>query len=364
MINISKPTKLQLYSFIASMPLIDILINYILYDERIFHDIRIWLISFPVLYIIGIGSWRTHVLIANLTKRKYPELKQTRTRLLITGLCIIPFMSFSVCIIFFIYHLFGILEYQFNYEDFKAGLLVGFSVNLIFETLYEADYMLEKYKESVQERETFLELSVAQEFDALKNQVNPHFLFNCFNTLSSLISEDKQQAELFLNELSKVYRYLLRNNEDGLSTVDNEVKFIKSYYKLLQTRHGEAVKLNIQIDKRYDSYLLPSLSLQLLVENVVKHNVLSKQDPQVIDIFTTAGNKLVINNNLRRRTIKAPSNKVGLENIKAKYHLLKQPGFQVMEDDKNFTVVLPLIWNNVNQQPDHYRDQKSITIHQ
>jgi LytS/YehU family sensor histidine kinase len=115
---------------------------------------------------------------------------------------------------------------------------------------------------------------------------------------------------------------------------------------LLQTRHGEAVQLTIEIDKRYYAYLLPSLTLQLLVENVVKHNVLSKTKPLSIDIFTTAGNKLVVNNNLPRRSAKAPSNKVGLENIKAKYELLKQPGFRVIEDAKNFTVVLPLIWNN------------------
>lgn len=344
--KLSKPTKLQLYSFVASMPLIDILLNYIMFDQRIFHDYKIWLISFPLIYLIGIGSWRTHILISNFTKVKYPGIKQTKTRILIMALCIIPFMALSVTLIFFIYNSVEILGYQFSFSDFKSGLLVGFSVNLIFETLFEAEYMLEKYKESVYEKQTFHLLSVAQEFDALKNQVNPHFLFNCFNTLSSLISEDKQKAELFLDELSKVYRYLLRNNEDGMSTVGKEIKFIESYFKLLQTRHGDAVKLNIQIDKQYEPYLLPSLSLQLLVENVVKHNILSKNDPQVIDIFTTAGNKLVVNNNLRRRSVKAPSNKVGLENIKAKYLLLNQPSFHVIEDEKNFTVVLPLIWNN------------------
>ena len=105
-------------------------------------------------------------------------------------------------------------------------------------------------------------------------------------------------------------------------------------------------RLHIEIDKRYDPYLLPSLTLQLLVENVVKHNVLSKNKPLVIDIFTTAGNKLVVNNNLQRRTAKAPGNKVGLENIRAKYKLLDQPGFRILEDKNNFTVVLPLIWNN------------------
>ena len=353
-----RPTKLQLYSFCASMPLIDFLLNYIIYDERVFKDIKIWLVSFPVIFIIGIASWLTHISISNYTKNRYPGLKQTRIRLLIMALCIIPFMSFSVTFIFFVFDALNILGYRFTMDDFKAGLIVGFSVNLIFETLFEADYMLEKYKESVQEKETFQQLSVSQEFDALKSQVNPHFLFNCFNTLSSLIGEDKQKAETFLNELSKVYRYLLRNNEDGLSTVENEIKFIRSYYKLLQTRHGEAVQLNMQIDKRYEPYLLPSLSLQLLVENVVKHNILSKDSPQVIDIFTMAGNKLVVNNNLKRRVAKAPSNKVGLGNIKAKYSLLKQPGFQVMEDDKNFTVVLPLIWNNAIPHPNSYRDQR------
>lgn len=344
--NWKKPTRLQIYTFLASMPIIDVVLNYIMYDDRLFSDGRVWLISFPLIFLIGVGSWRGHVYIGNWIKHRYPELRHTKTRIMLQAFCLIPFMSLSVTMIFFVYDAFHLLGYQFNYEDFKMGLLVGFCVNIIFETLYEADYTLERYQESVEEKQSLQQLSVYQEFDTLKNQVNPHFLFNCFNTLSSLIGEDKKKAEKFLNELSKVYRYLLRNNEDGLSTVENEIKFIRSYYQLLQTRHGDAVQVNIEVDKRYEPYLLPSLSLQLLVENVVKHNVLSKSKPLVIDIFTTAGNKLVVNNNLQRRTIHAPSNKVGLGNISAKYNLLKQDGFQVMEDEKNFTVVLPLIWNN------------------
>ena len=267
-------------------------------------------------------------------------------------LVLVFLMPPSVLFIFYLYDHFHILNYHLKKIHLLKGLLLGWSVNLIFETLYEADYMFSQYKLSKAENETIRELSVAQEFDTLKSQVNPHFLFNCFNTLSSLITVDKEKAETFLNELSKVYRYLLRNNEEGVSTVENEIKFIRSYYKLLQTRHGDAVQMNIQIDKRYDSYLLPSLTLQLLTENVVKHNVLSKNKPLVIDIFTTAGNKLVVNNNLQKRSIKAPSNNVGLQNIRAKYELLKQPGFQVMEDEKNFTVVLPVIWNNNNHRKD------------
>ncbi|TMI64348.1 MAG: hypothetical protein E6H07_00070 [Bacteroidetes bacterium] len=345
-----KPTKLQRFTFITSMPFIDVLANYILFDERLFKDINIWLISFPLIIVGGFCIWRVQVILGNYIKYHYPELRQTTKRVLFNILFIVPCMGLGVASIYYVYAGFGILGYQDNPEDLKLCLLMGFCINLVFETLYESDFYLGRYKETVQEKEQLHQLSIHHEFDNLKNQVNPHFLFNCFNTLSSLITEDKKKAEKFLDELSKVYRYLLRNNESGLSTVENEIKFIQSYYQLLQTRHGEAVKLSIDIDKRYEPYLMPSLTLQLLVENVVKHNVLSKNKPLIIDIFTAAGNKLVVNNNLQRRSMKVPSGKVGLENIKSKYKLLQQNGFQVIEDGKNFTVVLPLIWNNSMQQ--------------
>ncbi len=345
-----KPPKLELYSFLFSMPLISAIVNLILYDDRLWTDFRVWIYSVPFIYIIGIPSWYLHVLYADWIEKKYPELNQSRKRITGKALVLVFVMSPSLLLIFFIYHQFHILDYQFENIHLWKGLLVGVCINLIFETLYEADYVFSKMKESALEKEAMLQLAVHQDFDCLKNQVNPHFLFNCFNTLSSLISIDKQRAELFLNELSKVYRYLLKKNEEGVSTVASEIKFIESYYNLLQTRYGDAVHLNFQIDKRYHTYLLPSLSLQLLVENAVKHNALSKSRPLVIDIFTAAGNKLVVNNNLQRLAVKTPGNKVGLENIKSKYALLKHTGFQVMEDEKNFTVVLPLIWNQQQNQ--------------
>lgn len=341
-----KPPKLEWYSFLFSMPLIDVIINLILYKQQFWSDYRIWLVSFPLLFAFGTISWYSHISYDNFIEKKFPELSQSRKRIFFKALVLIFVMPPSILLIVYTYDYFHILGYRLENWDIVKCLLVGVSVNLVFETLYEADYAFSKYKESAAENETLQELSVKDEFDSLKNQVNPHFLFNCFNTLSSLIAVDKPRAEQFLNELSKVYRYLLRKNEDGVGTLESEIRFIESYYQLLQTRHGEAVKLNIEIDKRYNPYLLPSLTLQLLVENVVKHNVLSKNKPLVIDIFTAAGNKLVVNNNLQRRTVQAPSNKVGLDNIKAKYDLLKQPGFRVMEDGKNFTVILPLIWNN------------------
>jgi len=273
MIKFEKSTKVEWYSFLASMPLISLGLNYILYDDRLFRDYRIWLVSFPLIFAAGMMTWYFHVLYSHYAQRKYPELSQSTKRILLKCTVNIFVMTPAILIIFFFYDRLHILGYQLTTDDLFKGLLVGFAVNLVFSTLWEALYIMDKHRESIAEKELLSQMSLQQEFDVLKSQVNPHFLFNCFNTLSSLINEDAKKAEVFLDELSKVYRYLLRNNEAGLSTLENELKFIDSYFRLLKTRHGDAVQFQVESDKRYHHYLLPSLSLQLLVENAIKYGI-------------------------------------------------------------------------------------------
>lgn len=343
-----KPPKLYVSFFWLSMPVITFALMYIMYNERVWHEWKIWMVSYAVIYVIGFFSWYAHAQYDYFLRIRFPSLQQTGKRVLYKLAVNLLIMTPSILLILFVFHRFHILGYRIEDDDLKYTYLVGLGVNLTFETLWEVVYIIDKYKESTAEKDMLEQLHLQQEFDTLKQKVNPHFLFNCFNTLSSLITENKDKAEQFLDEMSKVYRYLLRNNEDGMSTLESEIKFIQSYFQLLKTRHGEAVQLQVEINKQYNSYLLPTLSLQMLIENAVKHNALSKNKPLNIEIFTTSGKKLVVNNNLQRRTVKAPSNRVGLDNIKAKYEILKQPGMQVMEDGQNFTVVLPLIWNNVD----------------
>ena len=183
-----------------------------------------------------------------------------------------------------------------------------------------------------------------QEFDVLKEKVNPHFLFNSFNTLSSLITEDKNQAEKFLDELSKVYRYLLRNNESGMSTVEEESKFIRSYAKLLQTRFTDGFKMDIEIDPAIKDKEIPSLSLQLLVENAVKHNIISKQQPVHVVIASTPPGYLTVTNNLRKKTKSSvESTGIGLANIREKYRLLNRQDVTVEETADQFIVTIPVL---------------------
>lgn len=344
-----KPTKVEVYSFFVPMPFIALALNSIMYGQKVYADSRIWFISFPLLYAIGIASWYLNVIYNRFAEKKFPSLSESSKRIVTKSLVYLFVMSPSILLIFFLYDRLHILDYSISIADIKWGLILGVSVNLVFIGLWEAIYIINKYKESLAEKEMIEKMGTEQEFENLKNQVNPHFLFNCFNTLSSLIEIDRNQAEVFLDELSKVYRYLLRNNEDGISTVENEVKFINSYYQLLKTRYGDGLNMNVEIDKRYYPYLLPSLSLQLLVENAVKHNIVSKQQPLMVEIFTAAGNKMVVNNNLQKKQQKEKSTNIGINNIRSKYALMKQKGFQVVEGEKNFMVVLPLIWNDTKR---------------
>jgi len=339
------PSRLQVYSYLLSMPIFNIGWNYIFYGERALHYWRILAVSYPLVFLLGILPWYCHVLYDDVATRRYPRLTQTRDRIFMKAGINLFVMTPSILFIFLIYHSFHILGYSLKLEDLKYGYLIGLAINIIFETLWEVVYIIDKYRESAAETEMLEQMHLQQEFENLKQKVNPHFLFNCFNTLSSLISEDKEQAEKFLDELSKVYRYLLRNNESGISTVEQEMKFILSYQSLLKTRHGEGFNVEVDIDPEYYCHELPALSLQLLVENAVKHNVISKQRPITIKISSTKDAWLSVENNLVKKPHKMESTGIGLANIRDKYRLMRHKDIRIEQGPEKFIVSIPLIKN-------------------
>lgn len=334
--------RLKIYTFLLSMPVIDVGINQILYGDRLWHEWRIWAVSFPLVFVLGGLSWYTRSIASGKIDKRFPELDQTWIRLRYKLLICLVSMCSATLVVLTLYSVFQLQGYQFRASDIWRGCILALSVNILFETLYDADHAIARYKAAEEEKELLRQAAFREELDTLKNQVNPHFLFNCFNTLSSLIHEDKPRADRFLHELSKVYRYLLKNNEVGLSTVGSELRFVDSYYQLLQTRYGEGIHLEVESYERYADYLLPSLNLQLLIENAVKHNIVSRAQPLHIHI-SFQNDHLVVSNNLQLRLAKPPGSQVGLRNIRQKYALLQQPSFTILEKDGRFTVMLPLI---------------------
>lgn len=337
-------SKLQWHAFLATAPVLWCALNYILYQEAALQDLRVWLLSIPLIGLPGLALWFFHRLLDQRLKQRFGEASQAGLRLSLQALALLLVVSGFTLFVFWVYGQAGLLGYRWEKHDVQQGLLLALGLSFLVETLYEADHTFIRYRESREDVRNLEQLAEYQELESLKSLINPHFLFNCFNTLSSLIAEDPKRAARFLDELSKVYRYLLLSNQQSLSALEDEAGFIRSYCQLLKTRYGDALEVNIDLAPQYSRYAVPSLSLQLLVENAVKHNIVSGSQPLVIDIFTTEGNQLIVNNNLQRKLAKAPGARIGLENIRMKYQLLRQPGFQVIEDEKNFTVALPLIF--------------------
>ena len=180
------------------------------------------------------------------------------------------------------------------------------------------------------------------ELNALKAHIDPHFLFNSFNVLSGQIDEDPKKAQKLLGQISSVYRYILENRNEDTNTVQEELNFAQKYLTIQQTRFENSINLNVNINDEVLEKKLPSLSLQLLFENAIKHNGFSEEFPLQITIEKEADN-LIVRNNIKTRTNLVESNGLGLQNIEDRYLLLNESDFSYKNNGQSFIVKLPLL---------------------
>lgn len=193
------------------------------------------------------------------------------------------------------------------------------------------------------ESEQLREENIRSQFEMLKNQVNPHFLFNSLNVLVSLIKLEPDVAERFTEQLSKVYRYVLENKEKDMVSVKTELDFLQSYIFLLEIRFKDKFIVKVNVEEAYYNYQIPPLTTQMLIENAHKHNTFSKKAPLIIEIFAESNQFLIIRNNLQIRDTKIESTGIGLKNIEKRYSYLTQniPIFEI--EDNYFIAKIPLI---------------------
>lgn len=203
-------------------------------------------------------------------------------------------------------------------------------------------YFIDKWKESIVQAERLEKEKAVVQFDNLKNQLNPHFLFNALTSLNGLISENQGLASQFLQHMSKVYRYVLQNKDKNFVTVQTELEFIQNYVFLLKTRYEKA--LTIAIDVRADAMerTIVPVTLQILIENAIKHNVVDQNSPLSIDI-ASIGNYLIVSNNLQNKKIVEASNKQGLDNLKSLYRFMTDNPVMIEQTDTRFSVKVPLV---------------------
>ena len=226
--------------------------------------------------------------------------------------------------------------YAVNYYVFS--LVITLMISLIFHAIYFYKALTEN---KVKEQEIVAKTETAK-FESLKSQIDPHFLFNSLNVLTSLISENPKQAERFTTKLSKVYRYVLEQKSKDLIELDEELQFAKTYMELLKMRFENAVKFKIPEKSSNSELKIIPLSLQLLLENTIKHNVVSEENPLTVIIEEKEG-YLVVSNNYNPKTVLEKGTKVGLQNIVDRYHLLTLKKVEITKTAESFVVKLPLL---------------------
>ena len=209
--------------------------------------------------------------------------------------------------------------------------LIALAKNLVYKARRHAD---------IQEKERLAKQNLQNELSALKNQINPHFLFNSLNSLNSLIKENKE-ATNFVNQLSFMYRYILQSGNQDLISIKKELKFIESYIFLIKTRYRDKFDIDIDVDEEILSSQIPVLALQLLVENAVKHNEISDRNPLHVKIFHD-DDDLIVENKIQPRSTFVDSTGQGLVNINKRYMLLKEKSIKISNENNIFKVKMPL----------------------
>ncbi|MDA3866866.1 MAG: histidine kinase [Salinivirgaceae bacterium] len=222
-------------------------------------------------------------------------------------------------------------------------------VNLVMVGIEESRFLVKQWKESILQQEKLKRQYAETQYHALNQQVNPHFLFNSLNTLASLIPHSPEQSLKFVHRFSDVYRYVLESGQQSLVTVAEELNFIKSYLFLNQLRHGEGLQTTIEIDNTCLNHFIPPLSLQILIENALKHNETSIANPLYLHIYDEGGIIVVKNNYKPRNNYERPSG-FGIKNLQNRYQYLTETPISTKIENNNFVARIPVILTDEPQQ--------------
>lgn len=229
-------------------------------------------------------------------------------------------------------------HYLHPLRDFIISCLVTSSCYII--------YLIRRQQQVSVENEQLQAENIRNQYEVLKNQLNPHMLFNSLNTLQSLVRENQNKAQDYIQELSRVLRYTLQSNDSQSVSLREEMDFASAYIFLLKMRFENNLQFDIQINKSFETYHLPPMAIQVLIENAVKHNEISNRKPLTIHISTDTEGFLAVSNTIQPKWTATPGTGIGLVNLAKRYRLLFKQDIQITED-KEFTVRIPLIYQNL-----------------
>lgn len=331
----------HIWQFVLANVLLGIVFNLILWNDS-FENPKFFLFATLWSMTISLTQWLGNTYFGIKVSESYSWLDEPKKRLFAGIVTIVVYSSVAYILVqFFMNYIFfgetpdNAWKWVSNQLKFTVpiSLLIAFTFNSIgfFKAWKNAELNAQKLESEM----------LRYKYESLQNQINPHFLFNSFNVLSELVTEDQQLAVKFIDKLSSLYRYVLESKEKELVPLSEEVEFLESFIFLLKIRFENKVEFNWKVDKNEKFFIVP-MALQLLVENAVKHNIATSKKVLKINI-EKQGEFIVVNNNLQEKSSVEHSTKKGLKNLKQQYSFFTEKEIEIEKTAKKFEVKIPLL---------------------
>ena len=312
---------------------------FIVSNQTIAYHVTVSVISLVEIIVL----WEFMLFTGTVLEKKLPVLMHNYKRIALQTLLTYGLSAITGSLFFLIID----QLFRVNYlPEMKAIVhLLYFMLVIVMNLIYFGIIYIFNWKNDLIRLANAQRAEVLVKYDVLRNQLNPHFLFNALTSVNSLIHEHPDLAADFLQQLSKVYRYVLQNKEKETVSVSTELAFIKNYMGLLKTRFGEAIEFSIDVNEDTKEKEIVPVTLQILIENAVKHNIASTANPLKISI-TENDLFLTVQNNINRKSSVESSNHQGMGNLRSLYQYLTSKPIEIIEHDKIYRVKIPLIDQN------------------
>lgn len=342
-------------------------IKYLAFDDRLLFYLGVPIISFllPLLFwgisfndfinyglvnyleglLYSLVYWIFNRTLIIALRKRFHIFSQTRKRLtlqIIIALIVLPMLGAIISLM--VYYFYSISIFEDVYEpSFFQALAATYFLTFTVALLYETIYFIHKYREVIMEKNQIELAHIQGQLDNLRNQINPHFLFNSLNTLMNLIPTDTNRAMDYLSKLSKFYRYTVSSQNEPLTVLETEIGNAKIYADLLHERFYKAITIHFP-KSPFPSLKIPPLSLQLLIENAVKHNIVAQSKPLNIEILINAETKYIyVKNNIQLKIEEVSSTGMGLKNIQKRIAYFTDRPVLIEDSGTQFSVAIPLI---------------------
>lgn len=343
----NQPTKsisrffLKEFRDILILVAISTVATYIFAGNKIFVNFTIYARSIFYGFCIGWTIWKGNELLGWLLEKKYPWNVKPVFALVVHLSSSVVYTIIDIVIVNYL-----IYKYVFNtnlldnWSNFLSYAIVQFVIAMLITIIFYVKHYFESWRKLVLKEEEFKMEALALRYETLKSYVNPHFLFNSLSVLSSLVEKDTVKSQEFIKQLSDIYRYVLEQKDKELVPLETELTFIISYINLHKIRHGENLKVDLNINDK-SGYIIP-LSMQILLENAFKHNIISEEEPLDVTIWRE-NNYIVVQNKLQTRKTISESGGIGLDTISKRYEFFTKRPLLVNSDNGLFTVKIPVL---------------------